>query len=210
MRLHRTILAVGFAVAFIASGGVPSYADDRQVDPGDAARVVVKSPPNFAFFKAPPPRGPGSDEGSARWLCESPYAQCMFDFKPVGEQEMIIVEIGRVRRALVENRSKTLAIDEKIAANLWHMRTLQQNGQFEDARSFADVVHQLTTQRDDLAAARRVLLNELEKLMSRVAGMAGTDTLRDRTCFDSYLLCRKAVEASMRLGGLSGSRPPAQ
>lgn len=56
MRLYRTVLAVGFAVASLASGAMPSYADNKEVGPGDAGRVVVKSDEweknvQFGFFR---------------------------------------------------------------------------------------------------------------------------------------------------------------
>jgi hypothetical protein len=224
MRSYRTVLAVGFAVASLASGAMPSYADNKEVGPGDAGRVVVKSDEweknkEFAFGPAGQPvlrpvgprlGDPGSDGVSSRWLCESPYAQCMFDFKPVGAQEDIVLEIGRVRRALVESRNEALLIRKKIEDNLREIQILVKLGEVVEAKFLVEKDRLLTIQWNKVAEIATALLDELKQLISRVEGIAGHDTLRQRTCLDSYRLCRKAVEASMRLGGLGGPRPPAQ
>lgn len=134
----------------------------------------------------------------------------MFDFKPVGAQEDIVLEIGRVRRALVESRNEALLIRKKIEDNLREIQILVKLGELVEAKFLVEKDRLLTIQWNKVAEIATALLEELKQLISRVEGIAGHDTLRQRTCLDSYRLCRKAVEASMRLGGLGGPRPPAQ
>lgn len=212
MGSFRTGLALVFAVASITSEVVPSHAENQRVGPGAPGRVVVQPPDEVVAnptggFLPPNAPFPGSDDGSASWKCESPYAQCMFGFNPVGAQKEIIAELDWLRRALVDLRSKSLAIEAKIDYNLRQIEIYSQHGQNVDADFFLQVNEQLRRQRDDLAQAAIPLMDKISELIRRVQGQVGNDTLLQKTCLDGYRLCIKAVEASQQLGAFMGPRP---
>ena len=211
MGSRRTGLALVFAVASVASEVVPSHAENQRVGPAAPGRVVVQPPdeaaanPTGGALPATAPF-PGSDYGSASWKCESPYAQCMFGFKPVGAQKEIIAELDRLRRALMDLRSKSLAIEAKIDYNLRQIEIFRQHGQNVDADFLLQVNEQLRRQRDDLAQAAIPLMDKISELIRRVQAQVGNDTLLQKTCLDGYRLCIKTVEASQQLGAFMGSR----